>query len=199
MLKKVGLGILAVIGLLVVGVVAWWYLVVKPETARVIDMKPKNLNQEAVKAGLKSKVFREKLEAKRQIEKLTEAERSEVFLDLAQDPDSAARMMACGELAKLKGEAPTQALLSASASDADAEVRATALSALVAVAYPKAAAHLFERLQKDTAESAQRAAAKGLDQLQKAEISKPYLEKDEGWNEARPKLIEEWKARLGVK
>ncbi|MBI3270293.1 MAG: HEAT repeat domain-containing protein [Planctomycetes bacterium] len=199
MLKKVAFGLAGLIVVAALGLFLYLKFVVWPETKKLTDLKPRTLDAEAIKSGLRSSKFSEKVEARRQVDKLPEADRLELFQGMTKDPQASMRTMAAKELAKLSSEEASKALLELSAADTDADVRAAALGALAGTSYPKAAEYLLERLQKDGAESAQRAAAQGLDALKHEEISKPSLEKEEGWTEARPKLVEAWKAKLGVK
>lgn len=97
-------------------------------TARPVQ---KDLKVEEIRAGLRSKSFREKLAAKKQIGKLPPADRLRVLQALSQDPDAPTRTIAVQELGKMKDDAGARATLEQIAkNDASPDLRQLAAEKL---------------------------------------------------------------------
>ncbi len=97
---------------------------------------------DAIKEKLRSPNFREKLEARRQIDKLTVADRVAVCKVLLADPDAPTRTLAVTVLAATDSPEARALLAEAAKSDADESIRGLAAEALQppAPATPDAAA-----------------------------------------------------------
>jgi len=97
-------------------------------TARPVK---KDLKVEEIRAGLRSKSFREKLAAKKQIGKLAPADRLRVLQALAQDPDAPTRTIAVQELGKMLPDPGAHATLQQVAkNDASPDLRQLAAEKL---------------------------------------------------------------------
>jgi HEAT repeat protein len=88
--------------------------------------RERNLMVEDIRRMLKSGDFKDRLEAARQIDKLGDDEKVTVLLELAQDPDPAARILAARKLRDLDEPRATEALARLASEDADPDVREAA-------------------------------------------------------------------------
>ncbi|MBI3270292.1 MAG: HEAT repeat domain-containing protein [Planctomycetes bacterium] len=94
---------------------------------KTVTQKPGgSLTADQIKAKLTSGKFSEKLEARKQLEKLPPADRLSLLTGLLGDPKPANRLVAVTELKKLSDPKAKEALQKTAAGDADAEVRAAA-------------------------------------------------------------------------
>lgn len=112
--------------------VFWWrYKATQAEMAEVsAPVVQKDLPVEAIRAQLKSGNFRDKLAAKKQIEKLEPGDRLAVLTVLLGDDDVATRLLAVKALADLGSNEARAKLSEVAAKDADEKVRAAAAEAL---------------------------------------------------------------------
>lgn len=115
-----------------------WYWRGKAEAEAVTKVERRDLPVEEIRQKLQSGNFREKLEAKKQIGKLTPEDRVAVLRVLLTDPQAATRLIAVSELGKLEGDAARAALAEAAEKDADEMVRAAAKEAMAPSAAPPA-------------------------------------------------------------
>lgn len=90
----------------------------------------KDLPVEEIRTKLKSGNFRDKLAAKKQIEKLEPADRLAVLAALLEDADVATRLLAVSALADVGSDEARAKLGEVAAKDADEKVRAAAAEAL---------------------------------------------------------------------
>jgi len=94
----------------------------------------RDLPVEEIRAKLQSGNFREKLAAKKQIEKLEPTDRVAVLAALLQDPDVATRLIAVSALGDLGSDEARTKLAEVAAKDGDEKVRAAATEALASPA-----------------------------------------------------------------
>ena len=83
----------------------------------------RSLATEEIRAMLASGDFKQRLEASRQVDKLEPQERLTVLLELAQDPDAAARLLAVKKLKEVDDPRARETLTKMAKDDPDPNVR----------------------------------------------------------------------------